>query len=152
MSEGLEKLLARRIWFVPDVMIWGTSGGESDPRIAVRRRACRAVPHARWAEVSVAGGVSPRMAKGRCHLLPSWAAGSPLNRFPAQDFPATEFSHPVVPSGARMSNVRVRAARDARCVVRSEISVAYDRRGPPVVRDVSSGSFVTELDARAGAH
>ncbi|MFZ1684009.1 MAG: hypothetical protein WAU88_07730 [Candidatus Zixiibacteriota bacterium] len=31
MSEGLEKLLARRIWFVPDVMIWGTSGlGELD--------------------------------------------------------------------------------------------------------------------------
>jgi hypothetical protein len=31
MSDGLEKLLARRIWFVPDVMIWGTSGlGELD--------------------------------------------------------------------------------------------------------------------------
>jgi hypothetical protein len=31
MSNGIERVLARRIWFVPDVMVWGTTGlGELD--------------------------------------------------------------------------------------------------------------------------
>jgi hypothetical protein len=31
MSNGIERVLARRIWFVPDIMVWGTTGlGELD--------------------------------------------------------------------------------------------------------------------------
>jgi hypothetical protein len=26
MGEGIERVLARRVWFVPEVMVWGTGG------------------------------------------------------------------------------------------------------------------------------